>query len=120
GPRLRELVTINAASSSDDNYARIAQSGYGCPFLAEGWCSIQKKLGEAFLPMTCATYPRLVNVVDDVMQRSLDLSCPEAARIVLLDPDPMQFDEDESHPRDPRLRTLFLLRTTSGASDKPY
>ena len=36
----------------------------------------------------CSAYPRVTNVVDDVLQRSLDLSCPEAARIVLLDPNP--------------------------------
>ncbi len=49
-------------------------------------CSIQKKLGEEYLSIMCAAYPRVMNVVDDVLQRSLDLSCPEAARLVLLDP----------------------------------
>ena len=124
GPRLHELVTINAERSSDDNYARIELSGPGCPFLAEGWCSIQKKLGEEYLSMMCSAYPRVMNVVDDVLQRSLDLSCPEAARIVLLDPGPMQFDEEEGRPHDPRLGHLSMLRTSNGspdkASDKPY
>jgi lysine-N-methylase len=120
GPRLHELVTINSASNSDDNYARIALSGPGCPFLAEGWCSIQKKLGEEYLSIMCATYPRVMNVVDDVLQRSLDLSCPEAARVVLLNPNRMQFDEDEGSPHDPRLGHLSVLRTSNGKSDKPY
>lgn len=119
-PRLHELVTINTGVSSEDNYARIKLDGPGCPFLEEGWCAIQKKLGAEYLSIMCAAYPRVMNVVDDVLQRSLDLSCPEAARIVLLDPGPMQFDEDEGPSHDPRLAHLSVLRTSNGKSDKPY
>ncbi len=119
-PRLHELVTINTDSNSDDNYARITLDGPSCPFLAEGLCSIQKKLGEEYLSMMCSAYPRVMNVVDDVLQRSLDLSCPEAARITLLDPNPMQFDEEEGPAHDERLGNLSLLKTTNGESDKPY
>jgi len=119
-PRLHELVTINTEGASEDNYARINLSGPSCPFLAEGLCSIQSRLGEGYLPAMCSTYPRLMNVVDDTLQRSLDLSCPEAARLVLLDPEPMQFDTDEGAPHDPRLRNLSLLRTENAAGDKPY
>ena len=120
GPRLHELVTISAVRNSDDNYAQITLSGPGCPFLAEGLCGIQKKLGEEYLSIMCSTYPRVMNVVDDVLERSLDLSCPEAARLVLLDPNPMQFDEDEGQPHDPRLGNLSLLTTSSETSGKPY
>jgi lysine-N-methylase len=120
GPRLHELVTINTDSTSDDNYARINLSGPSCPFLAEGLCGIQKKLGEDYLSIMCSAYPRVMNVVDDVLQRSLDLSCPEAARIVLLDPNPMQFDEEEGPVHDTRLAHLSILRTSDETSDKPY
>ncbi len=120
GPRLRELVTIHTENASEDNFARIQLNGPSCPFLAEGWCSIQKKLGEEYLPVMCSTFPRVMCLVDDVLQRALDLSCPEAARIVLLDPAPMEFDEAEGPPRDPRIRNLSILRTSDGASDKPY
>jgi lysine-N-methylase len=124
GPRLHELVTINTGHPSDDDYARIKLSGPACPFLSEGLCSIQKKLGEEYLSFMCSAYPRVTNVVDDVLQRSLDLSCPEAARIVLLDPNPMQFDEDEGPPRDPRLGAMSILNTmaptSNRESDNPY
>ncbi len=120
GPRLHQLVTINTPSVSDDNYARINLDGPGCPFLSEGLCGIQNKLGEEFLPIMCSAYPRVMNMVDDVLQRSLDLSCPEAARIILLDPNPMEFDEDEGPPHDPRLANLSVLRTQNGKSNKPY
>src|ERR1700728_4433440 len=124
GPRLHELVTIRTDSTTDDNYARINLNGPSCPFLSEGWCAIQKKLGESYLSIMCSAYPRLMNVVDDVLQRSLDLACPEAARLMLLDPGPMQFDEDEGHAHDPRLGHLSklstALNTTNGTSEKPY
>jgi lysine-N-methylase len=116
GPRLRELVTINPGGTSDDNYARIQLSGPACPFLSESLCSIQKKLGEEYLSFMCSAYPRVTNMVDDVFHRSLDLSCPEAARIVLLDPNPMEFDEDDGAPHDPRLAHVSILRT----SQSPY
>jgi len=113
-------VTINTSNASDDNYARIQLSGPACPFLAEGWCAIQKKLGEEYLSIMCSQYPRVMNLVDDVLQRSLDLSCPEAARVMLLDPGPMEFDE-EDHPRsDPRLANLSVLSTADASAQKPY
>lgn len=108
GP-LHELVTINAASGSDDNYARIALTGAGCPFLSENLCSIQKRLGEAYLSKMCATYPRVMSVVDGVLYRSLHLSCPEAARVMLLDPDPLEFDESVFEPDGSRLGNLSVL-----------
>jgi lysine-N-methylase len=120
GPRLHELVTISAAHNSDDNYARITLSGPGCPFLSEGLCAIQKKLGEQYLSIMCSAYPRVMNVVDDVLERSLDLSCPEAARLVLLDPNPMEFDEEEGAPHDPRLGHVSVMTTSNEASGKPY
>ena len=92
GPRLRELVAINIGGKSDDDYARIALTSEGCLFLKEQLCSIHRTLGEAYLSNMCATYPRILNVVDDVLERSLDLACPEAARIVLTNPSPMEFD----------------------------
>jgi lysine-N-methylase len=121
GPSLRELITINPAHNGDDNYAKIAISGSGCPFLSEGLCSIQKKLGETYLSKMCATYPRAMSLVDDVLYRSLHLSCPEAARIVLLDPNPIEFDEEVYQQDGARLGNLALLRTSgSKYTDKPY
>jgi lysine-N-methylase len=93
GPGLRSLVTINEKSSGDEDYARIVPDESGCSFLSQGLCSIQLQLGEPYLSNMCATYPRVMNRVDDVLQRSLDLSCPEAARVVLLNPNPIEFSE---------------------------
>jgi lysine-N-methylase len=95
GPSLRTLITINEKGSSEDDYAKIVFNEAGCPFLSEGLCSIQQRLGEEYLSNMCATYPRVMNRAGEVLQRSLDLSCPEAARVALLNPKPMEFDELE-------------------------
>lgn len=59
-----------------------------CPLLsADNLCRIQTEHGEAFLPSTCATYPRIVYSIGNQVEKALTLSCPEAARLVLLNPD---------------------------------
>jgi lysine-N-methylase len=120
GPRLRDLVAINGGGKSDDDYARIALTSEGCPFLQERLCSIHQTLGEAYLSNMCATYPRILNVVDDVLERSLDLACPEAARIVLTDPSPMEFDQETGATDSARAALYPLIKTTEGNSGKAY
>jgi lysine-N-methylase len=59
-----------------------------CPLLSEdSLCRIQTEFGEAFLPHACATYPRIISSIGDIEEKALALSCPEAARLVLLNPD---------------------------------
>ena len=59
-----------------------------CPLLsADRLCRIHAECGEEFLPRTCATYPRIVHNVGGYKEKALAFSCPEAARLVLLDPD---------------------------------
>jgi lysine-N-methylase len=48
-------------------------------------CSIQKQLGRELLPTACSIFPRSISKVDGELEVSLSLSCPEAARNVLLD-----------------------------------
>jgi lysine-N-methylase len=58
-----------------------------CPLLSEDrLCRLQTEYGEEYLPSTCATYPRVVHRNGDKLEAALTLSCPEAARLVLLDP----------------------------------
>jgi lysine-N-methylase len=90
---LTSLVEINPARTSSADYAKFRMDGASCPALQEGWCSIQRTLGEPFLPDLCSTYPRVVTVMGGVVEKSLHLSCPEAARLVLSDPEAMAFHE---------------------------
>ena len=58
-----------------------------CPMWRDdGLCRIQATLGEAALCKTCREFPRLTHDYGDFMERGLELSCPEAARIILSAP----------------------------------
>ena len=120
-PSFASLITINGNSANDDDYASITPNGTECPFLSDGLCSIQQKLGEDYLSKLCATYPRVMNVVDGVLERSLEASCPEAARLALLEPTPMEFEELPPDTGSARLGSVSVL-VTSGSQypDKPY
>jgi lysine-N-methylase len=89
--------------------------GCACPMLTtEKLCSIQLELGEAYLSHTCATYPRIVRPVGGIDEKALALSCPEAARLVLLNPRLMEMDRFEPH------RPSFAERAASPmAADDP-
>ncbi|HVU47454.1 MAG TPA: flagellin lysine-N-methylase [Terracidiphilus sp.] len=59
-----------------------------CPMLtADRLCNIQSQYGHEFLSYTCATYPRIHHTSSGSAITALTLSCPEAARLVLLTPD---------------------------------
>ncbi len=96
--KMKNHVTRNRTNSaSDENYAKIIMTNEGnCPFLSEdGLCVIQRTLGEGYLSVVCNSYPRYVNQVNGTIEKSLTLSCPEAAKLILRNPDVMEFDEVE-------------------------
>jgi lysine-N-methylase len=85
-----------------------------CPMLtADRLCSIQAELGEQMLSHTCRTYPRIVNAIGSMRETALTLSCPEAARVVLLTP-----DLRTTNPPDPDENTQ-LLASNDGATPLP-
>lgn len=92
---LQKKVTRNRSNPSQKNYAKIKMEGDGsCPFLdTEKLCSIQKKLGEEYLSSTCSTYPRTTRKLNDVLEQAGTVSCPEIARLALLNPNGIEFDE---------------------------
>lgn len=94
-PLLSKNVTRNRSNPSQENYAKIKMNQKGaCVFLTETkLCHIQLKLGEEYLSNTCAHYPRITNQVNGVLEKSATVSCPEIARLALLNPDGIEFDE---------------------------
>jgi lysine-N-methylase len=92
GP-LRTLIDANILvmpeGAKPSRFAKIRMDGSNhCPMLSAGrLCRIQQELGESYLPHICATYPRIVHRIDGLRETALTLSCPEAARLVLLDPE---------------------------------
>jgi lysine-N-methylase len=85
---ISQFVVVNPAGAHDTLYARIVPTPSGaCPFFtAERLCGIQASYGPQLLPATCSIYPRALRQVQGRLEGSLSLSCPEAARNVLLDP----------------------------------
>ncbi|MGD0938385.1 MAG: flagellin lysine-N-methylase [Terracidiphilus sp.] len=69
-------------------FAKIQMNGSNqCPLLTEErLCGIQAQIGEQFLSQACATYPRIHQSIAGVTETALTLSCPEAARQILLNP----------------------------------
>ncbi len=82
GRRLRAALTL------DEDGDRILRFPQGrCPLLTEdSLCSVQKALGHEALCRTCREFPRLCQDYTVFREHSLSLSCPEAARLILLSP----------------------------------
>ncbi|QYR23895.1 flagellin lysine-N-methylase [Paenibacillus sp. sptzw28] len=96
-PLLNKKVKKKNVDVSPENYASMElDSKMQCSFLSEqNLCRIQQKLGESFLSHVCATYPRTSNLVNNILETSATMSCPEIARLALLNPNKMEFDMKE-------------------------
>ena len=58
-----------------------------CPmWRTDGLCRIQAELGEEALCNTCRDFPRLTHDYGNFVEIGLELSCPEAARLILSEP----------------------------------
>lgn len=88
-----DVVVNKAGDRTQKRYAtmKLEPSSGDCCFNDKGLCSIQKELGESYLSPTCATYPRKVNEINGEQEVSAVLSCPEAARLALIEPKGMEF-----------------------------
>ena len=70
--------------------------GKRCAFLNEqNLCDMYTALGEDSFCETCRRYPRHIEEFENVREFSLSASCPEAARILLSQKEPVQFYEVE-------------------------
>ena len=64
-----------------------------CPFLNEkNLCRLQFKYGEKFLSVTCSSFPRRTLDFGKFFERSLVLTCPVAAELILLSDEPIKFE----------------------------
>lgn len=73
-------------SSEDVDYGIVKlKKDKRCPFLDEkNYCVIHSNLGEDYLSNVCTCFPRVTNKIDETYEMSLDIACPEAARLILL------------------------------------
>lgn len=75
GDRLREVLT-------SDNTMTITDGR--CPmWRQDGLCRIHAELGHDALCRTCREFPRIRHEFEDFTELGLELSCPEAARLIL-------------------------------------
>lgn len=66
-----------------------------CPmWRADGLCRIQADLGHDALCKTCRDFPRLCHDYGTFQELGLELSCPEAARLILSSPDAPMLTEE--------------------------
>ena len=67
-----------------------------CPFLdEENYCVIHSNLGEDYLSNVCTCFPRVTNKIDETYEMSLDVACPEAARLILIREEGINFISKE-------------------------
>lgn len=96
--RLDKEIVERKNSVSKECMAKIKLKNNRCAFLGQDQlCDIYRNLGESYLSQTCRIYPRNINAVGEYLELSLTLSCPEAARIILLQQAPLTFYEEESN-----------------------
>ena len=63
-----------------------------CPFLAEnGLCDIITELGPEALSIVCTEYPRWTTEFGDTVEKSLTVSCEEAAKLVFFRENPAEY-----------------------------
>ena len=78
GDKLRSVLV------DEDGETVMTIEGGRCPmWRADGLCRIQAELGEGALCKVCTEFPRLTHDYGDFMERTLELSCPEAAKLIL-------------------------------------
>lgn len=82
GDRLRQVL-----QDTDDGTIMAIENGR-CPmWRQDGLCRIQSELGHDALCKVCREFPRLRHDYGDFAELGLELSCPEAARLILSDTD---------------------------------
>ena len=122
GDHLRQVL------KDEDGETYMTIENRRCPMWREdGLCRIQAELGEEALSKTCRDFPRLTHDYGDFVEYGLELSCPEAARIILDTPQPAFVTEDAAGGEAPDYDAAdmeILLRTRDAArmllSDDTY
>ncbi len=123
GDRLREVLTV------EDGETFISIVDGRCPmWRSDGLCRIQVELGEDALCKTCRDFPRLTHDYGSFVELGLELSCPEAAQIILENPHPAYLTQTLSGGEEPEydreamdilLRTRQCLRNILADTSRP-
>lgn len=94
GEILRERIDWKEGVFKQDGCKR-------CAFLnLDNLCDMYKHLGEESLCVTCTNYPRHIEEFENQREITLAISCPEVARIILSQKEPVSFWEEEVESED--------------------
>lgn len=87
------LLTKKINNNNPELYGTLHLENTMCPLLDNNaLCTIHKENGEKSLSNVCASYPKISNVINEVMlQQSALVSCPEIARLALLNKEGIGF-----------------------------
>jgi len=78
---------LRAVLADEDGQTVMSIENGRCPmWRTDGLCRIQAELGEEALCDVCQEFPRLSHDFGDFVELQLELSCPEAARLILTSP----------------------------------
>lgn len=75
-------------------YVKLDQKTGACPFLSSSnLCTVHSNLGAKALSTTCSTYPRQTRYYQNERQHTLNLSCPQVSKLLIIDPNAMSFKQ---------------------------
>lgn len=109
GDRLRQVLT------EEDVETVMTIENRRCPMWREdGLCRIQAELGEEALCQVCRDFPRLRHDYGDFLELGLELSCPEAARLILSAPfaEPVCFQTSGGEDPEYDPEAMAILKAT--------
>ena len=91
------LIKNKRCQCDEIDFAKVKlEESKRCPFLkCDNYCVIHSNLGEEYLSNVCTSFPRVTNKIDGIYEMSLAVACPEAARILLLKKDGIEFSESD-------------------------
>ncbi len=91
--KIRSLISVDS-----DGDSIFTPHGNRCPFLLDsGLCEMYIELGHDFLCRTCRQFPRHITYFGARKETGISISCPEAARIIMKNPEPISFETEEVH-----------------------
>ncbi|MCY6484522.1 flagellin lysine-N-methylase [Clostridium aestuarii] len=93
----KDNIKRNRDKPWDESYGYIKMaSDNTCPFLSEKkLCKVHSELGEKYLSKTCFNYPRISTLIDNDVIMLGSISCPELARLALLNKSSMKLSKAE-------------------------
>ena len=104
----------------DEEYFMRQENG-ACPFLnSSGLCSIQLERGEENISQVCRSYPRQLYKFGNLIERSLTLTCPVAAQLVLNPKRRIEFETQQIELPDWAQRQIIVSESNVPTEILPY